>query len=245
MLALHDLVDHPLSLIGLGGTRTGPLSFVILQVQVSEITGYNKDVVFLVVPNESEFSQHIPLMTATCTLGRIVNVMKEIELDRLSTSRAMVRASCLLSRQGTVIADPGTAGDGPAEEGAATPESPVGWEVDEPVFMKENVRLGLFQTQILECKVKPLIGESAHVMVMPLRAGESQPGGVWPLPPGLHVLHMYTRIKMSSNKVSVVVRNMSESPIFLKKGVHVVRVVSASPVSPTELSPEMEAGSRN
>ena len=41
--------------------------------------------------------------------------------------------------------------------------------------------------------------------------------------------------------MSMVVRNMSESPIFLKKGVHVARVVSASQVSPTELSPEMEA----
>ena len=39
----------------------------------------------------------------------------------------------------------------------------------------------------------------------------------------------------------MVVRNMSESPIFLKKGVHVARVVSASPVPSTELSPEMEA----
>ena len=139
-----------------------------------------------------------------------------------------------------MVEDPGTAGDGPAEEGAATPESPVGQEVDEPVFMKENVRLGPFQTQILECKVKPLIRERIHVMVMPSRAGESQPGGEWPLPPGLHVLHTYTRLKMSSNKVSVVVRNMSESPVFLKKGVQVARVVSASPVSPVELSPEME-----
>ena len=46
MLPLHDLVDHPLNLIGLGGTRTCPLSFVILQVQVNEITGYNEDVSF-------------------------------------------------------------------------------------------------------------------------------------------------------------------------------------------------------
>ena len=46
---------------------------------------------------------------------------------------------------------------------------------------------------------------------------------------------------MSSNKVSMVVRNMSESPIFLKKGMHMARVVSASLVPPTELSPEMEA----
>ena len=46
---------------------------------------------------------------------------------------------------------------------------------------------------------------------------------------------------MSSSKVSVVVRNMSESSIFLKKGMQVARVVSMLPVPPTEKSPEMEA----
>ena len=30
MLPLHDLVDHPLNLVGLGGMRTHPLGFVIL-----------------------------------------------------------------------------------------------------------------------------------------------------------------------------------------------------------------------
>ena len=45
-------------------------------------------------------------------------MIKESELDRLSTSWAMVRASCLLSRWGTVVEDPGAARDGPAEEGA-------------------------------------------------------------------------------------------------------------------------------
>ena len=98
MLPLCDLVDHTLNLIGLGGTRTYPLSFVILWVQVSEITGYDEDVVFLVVPNKSEFSQCIPLVIGICTLGRIVNMIKESELDRLSTSWAMARASHLLRR---------------------------------------------------------------------------------------------------------------------------------------------------
>ena len=92
----------------------------------------------------------------------------------------------------------------------------------------------------MECKVKPLIGKSTHVMVMPLRARDPSLV-VWPLPPGLHVLHTYTRLKMSSNKVSMVVRNMSESPILLKKGVQVARVISASPAPPVELPPEMEA----
>ena len=39
----------------------------------------------------------------------------------------------------------------------------------------------------------------------------------------------------------MMVSSMSKSPIFLKKGVQVAWVVSASPVPPTELSSEMEA----
>ena len=42
-------------------------------------------------------------------------------------------------------------GNGPMEGGAIAPESAQSSEIDELVFMKENVRLGLFQTQILEC----------------------------------------------------------------------------------------------
>ena len=52
---------------------------------------------------------------------------------------------------------------------------------------------------------------------------------------------MYARLKMSRSKVFVVVRNMSECLVFLKKGVQVARVISASPVPLAELSPEMEA----
>ena len=102
----------------------------------------------------------------------------------------MLRTSRLLSKQGTVMMDSGAARDGPAE-GATTAESASFVEIDKPVFMKETVRLGPFQTQILECRTKPLLGESAYVMVTPLKAGKSQPGGVQPLPPRLHVLHAY------------------------------------------------------
>ena len=103
-------------------------------------------------------------------------------MDGLSTPWAMVRASHLLSRWGTVVEDMAMAGDGPTEKGATTLEYPMDWDLDEPVFMKENVRLGSFQTQILECRVKLLIGESAQVMVTPVKVGESQLGGCGPYP---------------------------------------------------------------
>ena len=116
--------------------------------------------------------------------------------------------------------------DGPVGQGAMALWLSETQEVDEPVYIKESMRLGSFQAQILECQVKPLLGESAHVMVTHLRVGTTQPGGA--------------RLKMSSSKVSVIVRNMLESPVFLKKGMQVARVVSASPVELAEPSPEME-----
>ena len=174
VLLLCDLVDHPLNLVGLDGMRTHPLGFMILRVQVKEITSYDEDIVFLVMSDESGFSRCVPIVIGTCMLGRIINVIKESEMDRLSTPWAMVRVSHLLSQQGAVMEDPGVAGDGPVEWGAAALEPPMSQDLDKPVFMKENVRLGPFQTQILECRVKQLIGESAHIMVTSLRAGETQ-----------------------------------------------------------------------
>ena len=85
VLPLEDLVDHLLNLVGLGRKHTSPLSFVILHMQVWEIVGYDKDVVFLIVPDESEFSQRVPLVIGTCMIGRIINVIRESEIDHLST----------------------------------------------------------------------------------------------------------------------------------------------------------------
>ena len=85
VLPLEDQVDHPLNLVGLGGKCTSLLGFIILHVQVREIIGYDEDVVFLVVPDESEFSQRVPLVIGTCAIGQIINVIWESKIDHLST----------------------------------------------------------------------------------------------------------------------------------------------------------------
>ena len=105
--------------------------------------------------------------------------------------------------------------------------------VDHPV--------NLFQTQILKCKVKPLLRETTLVMVCPIRVGETQLAGTCQLHPGLLVLHLLTRLKMGSDKVSVVVCNMLDSPIYLQKGMRIARMESTLPVPPAELSPEVQA----
>ena len=237
VLPLEDLVDHPLNLVGLGGKHTSLLSFVTLHMQVREIMGYDEDVVFLVVPDESEFGQRVPLVIGTCTIGRIINLIQESEIDHLSLPWTTVRMVQLLScwKSTAVLASGGVEAQSGGASGGLQEV-----DVDELVMVRESVCLGPFQTEIIEGRVKPLLGDMAHIMITPMRT-EGQPQGARPLPPGLHVLHAYTHLKNSSGKVSLMVRNISNSHIFLKKGVPVARVVSVSPMPPMELLPEMEA----
>ena len=209
ILPLEDLVDHPLNLIGLGRKCTSLLGFIILHMQVWEITGYDKDVVFLLVPDESEFGCRVPLVIGTCTIGRIINVIWESEIDHLSTPWATARMAQLLSCwKSTAVLTPRSAGEAQSE---GTSGGPQEVDMDELVTVGESVCLGLFQTEIIEGQVKPLFEDRAHVMITPLKVGEGQPWEARPLPPGLHVLHAYTRLKNGSGKVSLMVRNMSES----------------------------------
>ena len=112
--------------------------------------------------------------------------------------------------------------------------------MDELVMVRESICLELFQTEIIEGRVKLLLRDTAHIMITPIKV-EGQLREARPLPLGLHVLHAYTRLKNGSGKVYLIIRNISDSHIFLKKGVPVVRVMLATPVLPMELSPEMEA----
>ena len=97
VLPLEKLVDYPLHLVGLGSQCTHPLGFIIVRLQVKEVVGYDEDVVFLVIPDESAFSSRVPLVIGTCMLGCIINIIKESELDQISTPWATVCLAQMLS----------------------------------------------------------------------------------------------------------------------------------------------------
>ena len=217
--------------------RTSLLGFVILRMQVWGVTGYDKDAVFLVVPDESNFRRRVPLVVGTCTISRLINVIHDSEIDSLAMLWSTMRVAQLLSCQlGMAI---------PTSEGAETPEEGASGgslegSIDELVTLWESVCLGPFQTEIIEGWVKSLLGSTSYVMITPLKV-EGQPRETILLPLGLHVLHAYTHLKNNSRRVSLVVRNVLDSQIFLKKGMPVAWVVSALLVPPAELSPELEA----
>ena len=71
---------------------------MIARLQVKEVAGYDEDAIFLVMPNDSAFSERVPVVIGTCTLGQVLNVIKESELDRISTPWSTVHVAQLLSR---------------------------------------------------------------------------------------------------------------------------------------------------
>ena len=79
-------------------------------------------------------------------------------------------------------------------------------------------------------------------MVVPIRHAYVESGKACPLPPGLQVLHAYTMPKAGNKHVSIVVRNMMDSAIFLKKGEHVVHVLSVTLVPLVEVPSEQVEG---
>ena len=166
VLPLEDLVDYPVNLMGLGGMCTSPLGFVILCVQVWGTAGYDEDVVFLVVPDESNFGRRVPLVVGTCTISRLINVIRESEIDSLampwSTMRVVQLLSCWLG-----MAIPTSEGAETLVEGASG-GSPEG-SINELVMVWESVRLGPFQTEIIEGQVKPLLRSTSYVMITPLK----------------------------------------------------------------------------
>ena len=137
VLPLVDLVNHPLNLVGLGGKCTSLLMFVILHMQVREITRYDEDVVFLMVPDESEFGHRVPLVIGTCTIGRIINVIQESEIDHLSIPWATAQMAQLLSCQKIMaVFTPGNVGEAQSEGASGGPQEV---DVDELVTVREHL----------------------------------------------------------------------------------------------------------
>ena len=159
-------------------------------------------------------------------------MIKESEMDQISTPWVTVHLTQLLSR--CVVAD------GTPEEGAEGTDTPGGKEVDTVVDMGGSMHVGPFQTEILEGKIAQAPAHDTHVMVTPIGCAELKQDRGHQLPPGLQVLHTYMTLTAGCKQISIVVRNMTDQAIFLKKGARVAHVVSAMLAPPEETPSKQE-----
>ena len=66
---ITNLIGTKVTCAGLGNAYTRPLGYVIIQVQVDGVQGYDEDQVVLVILDFSNFVAWIPVPLATPTIG--------------------------------------------------------------------------------------------------------------------------------------------------------------------------------
>ena len=92
-----DLIGSKVTCMGLGNAYTRPLGYIIIQVQVDGVQGYDEDQITLVILDPSKFVAQIPVILGTPTISQVINVMKEMEVDASVMPWANARVVHLLS----------------------------------------------------------------------------------------------------------------------------------------------------
>ena len=66
---ITDLMGSKITCVGLDNAYTRPLGYVVIQVQVDGVWGYDKDQIALVIPDVSNFATRVPIILETPTIG--------------------------------------------------------------------------------------------------------------------------------------------------------------------------------
>ena len=88
---ITDLMGSKVTCMGLGNACTRPLGYVVIWVQVDRVWGYDEDQIALVTLDFSNFVTRVPINLGKPTIGHVVNVMREAEMDTLAMPWANAR----------------------------------------------------------------------------------------------------------------------------------------------------------
>ena len=94
---ITNLMGSKVTCVGLGNAYTRLLGYIVIQVQVDGVQGYNEDEIALVILDLSNFMAWIPVVLGTLTIGQVVIVMKEVEADASAMPWVNARVAHLLS----------------------------------------------------------------------------------------------------------------------------------------------------
>ena len=187
---ITNLMGSKVTCVELGNAYTQPLGYVVIQVQVDGVWGYNEDQLALVIPDFSNFATRVPIILGTPTIGQVINMMKEAVMDALAMPWANARAAHLLA---VWRMTPVEVGNG-QEEGYDTDD-------DNPLMYTQKAEtLEPFSSHVIPIKtVKAYLGECINVMVQALCTQDGT------LLPGLTIQNTYTKLRKGSKKAVVVV----------------------------------------
>ena len=200
---------------GLGGISVEPVGFVMMNVKVPGIAGYDENQIAIVMddPGMTEW----PVILGTPTLYWVMEVIKESEISKLAVPWASLCISWLmrdvLAKLGQVVVN----------DIANKPIAPL--HVDEVVRVASKCTVPPFGHKAIHGKVNLVLhGYKMNVMTHGLE--KRLPS----LPLGIDVQTVYTTLADGSNRIMVVLRNNTRDWLEIKKGVPITWMVAANEV---------------
>ena len=227
MRLITNLLGAKVVCVGLGNAYMRPLAYVIIQVQVDGVRGYDEDQIALVMPDLSNFAAQIPVILGTPTISQVVNVMKEAKINALAMpwANAIVARLLLVHRMMTM-----EVGDSIAEE-----PSPDGY--DQVMFTQNRETIEPVSSHMVLVKVgRAYTGECINIMVQALQTEDGS------LPQDLTVQNTYTELRQGSKKAVLVVRNSTAYSQTPQKKTPVARAVVVLLVPKPPMEVQLQEG---
>ena len=197
----------------MGGGMIKPEGFVIMNVQVPCVRGYNEDQIAIVL--EDPEMKDCPVVLGTPTLFRVMEVIKESEISKLAVPWASSRLSWLMRGVHAKMSRL------QVKDVANKPIAPL--SVDEVVRVTSKCMVPPFGHKVIHSHVGLVLqGYKMNVMTHGLEKRSPL------LPLGLEVQSAYATLAMGSSRVPVVLRNNTKDWLEIKKGTPIARMVAAN-----------------
>ena len=200
---------------GIGGIMVESEGFIMMNVQVPCVKGYNEDQIAVVMddPGLKDFQ----VILGTAMIYRVMEVIKESEISELAIPWASSRLSWLMrdvhARMSQVVVD----------DIANKSVAPL--SVDEVVRVSHKCKVPPFGHKVIHGSVS-LVLQGYRMNVMTHGLEKRSPL----LPLGIDVQSAYATLSTGSNRVAVVLRNNTRDWIEIGKGTLVTRMVAANQV---------------
>ena len=212
-LEIHSLKRF-LDIEGTGGIQVPYKGYVEAHLRIPEVKKFREDILLLVIDN-SPYGKKVPIQVGTLHIDMILAMVTPEELASLGKSweRSSV-GRMIQSKQAKIKGKEFTLDD-----------------VTGPVKLAEKVTIAPGNTVKIK-GITQMKGHSKRVNAItePLEKG----GPIKPI--SVMTVPTYTMCKPGSNRVSVVLRNMTQEPITLPKG-RIVAMLTAANLVPNKLAP--------
>ena len=192
-----------------------PTRFVLMNVNVPCVWGYDEDQVTLVM-DDPEMSEY-PVILGTSTLYWVMEVIKESEISKLavpwSSSQILWLMWDVTARLSQVVVN----------DVANKPIAPL--DVDEVVRVASKCTVPPFGHKVIHGKVN-LVLHVCRLNVMTHGLEKRSPS----LPLGIDVQTAYATLANGSHRIPVVLRNTTQDWLEIKKGMPIARMVTANAI---------------